>query len=64
MPPAKTPAAATTLTLQRAGLPARLPSVLQRARTAALPAAPVLRCDHGSRQLSLPFFAPLAPRGR
>lgn len=42
------------------GLPAAAPS----ARPATARVEPVLRADRASRQLSLPFFAPLATRGR
>ena len=41
-----------------------LPAVAPSARPASARVEPVLRADRASRQLNLPFFAPLAPRGR
>ena len=43
---------------------ASLPALAAHVRPATTRAEPVLRCDRGSRQMSLPFFAPAAARGR
>lgn len=43
---------------------ASLPALAAHVRPVTARAEPVLRCDRGSRQMSLPFFAPIAARGR
>lgn len=41
-----------------------LPALAPHVQPAVARSEPVLRSDRASRQLSLPFFAPVAPRGR
>ncbi|HRI16908.1 MAG TPA: hypothetical protein PL196_00140 [Burkholderiaceae bacterium] len=48
--------------LERSARPTHLPAVVHRARPATTMSAPVLHADRGSRQLSLPFFAPAGTR--
>lgn len=41
-----------------------LPALAPQARPATIRSEPLLRSDRDSRQMSLPFFAPLNLRGR
>lgn len=43
---------------------ASLPALARQARPATTRAEPLLRSDRASRQMSLPFFAPLDLRAR
>jgi len=47
--------------VERRPAAAPLPAVVHRARPATTSAQPVLRASRSPMQLSLPFFAPLAP---
>lgn len=56
------PLSRPTSLLERSVRPTNLPAVIRRARPAASLSAPVLHAERGSRQLSLPFFAPADSR--